>query len=241
MLNRMNHVVDGDMSLSEDRLKSLARFQISILKHALQFPNVKRIVYSTCSIHATENEEVVEEVYKQVCDKFDLVMAMPEWPERGLPRYEHASKFCRLSFESALTNGFFVACFQRKNQDISCTKSDFQRKRKLKDEPNSSNHIPNDENINKVKSKKHKQTEDKCENAEVSDITNIHKRLKLKQRESACSQTEKSNAPSDVEEQLSRPVVNTVCKSHYNVVNGCDKNKKGKRKPKRKRKHKPIA
>jgi len=43
---------------SEERLEKLASFQSVILKKALSFPNVKRVVYSTCSIHNEENEKV---------------------------------------------------------------------------------------------------------------------------------------------------------------------------------------
>jgi 16S rRNA C967 or C1407 C5-methylase (RsmB/RsmF family) len=44
---------------SKDRLKSLAFYQRKLLVHAMKFPNVKRIVYSTCSINSEENEDVI--------------------------------------------------------------------------------------------------------------------------------------------------------------------------------------
>jgi putative methyltransferase len=44
-----------------DRLASLSAFQAKILDHAMRFPNAKKIIYSTCSIHAEENENVVIE------------------------------------------------------------------------------------------------------------------------------------------------------------------------------------
>ena len=54
----MNQLTDDDESKSEERLSKLASFQSVILKKALSFPNVKRVVYSTCSIHDIENEMV---------------------------------------------------------------------------------------------------------------------------------------------------------------------------------------
>ena len=34
-----------------ERLNKLSLFQLTILKHALTFPAVKKVVYSTCSVH----------------------------------------------------------------------------------------------------------------------------------------------------------------------------------------------
>ena len=49
----------ADQEKTQARLASLASFQLRCLNHALRFPRLKRIVYSTCSIHSQENEEVV--------------------------------------------------------------------------------------------------------------------------------------------------------------------------------------
>ncbi|KAF2843807.1 S-adenosyl-L-methionine-dependent methyltransferase [Patellaria atrata CBS 101060] len=41
------------------RLESLSAFQLRLLTHALAFPSVTKISYSTCSVHFLENEAVV--------------------------------------------------------------------------------------------------------------------------------------------------------------------------------------
>lgn len=43
----------------ESRLIALSKFQLRLLQHAMTFPAATRITYSTCSIHAEENESVV--------------------------------------------------------------------------------------------------------------------------------------------------------------------------------------
>ncbi|XP_072107960.1 putative methyltransferase NSUN7 [Mobula birostris] len=48
--------------VSEEKLKSLAQKQAEDLMHAIRFPKVQAIVYSTCSIYPEENEEVVKPV-----------------------------------------------------------------------------------------------------------------------------------------------------------------------------------
>lgn len=45
--------------LDEERLLSLSAFQKKIVMHAMRFPSARRITYSTCSVHAEENEHVV--------------------------------------------------------------------------------------------------------------------------------------------------------------------------------------
>ena len=123
MINRSNQNKDEE-SMSEERLKQLSKFQITILKHALRFPSVQKVVYSTCSVHELENEQVVEEVFTQVKDKFLIKHLEPDWIERGHEGYEHADWCLRMSHDTALTNGFFVACFERKDSSEDCDVDD---------------------------------------------------------------------------------------------------------------------
>ncbi|BFZ22996.1 hypothetical protein BsWGS_26035 [Bradybaena similaris] len=112
MLGSKNEIYD--CSTDTHRLQTLKRFQIVILKHALRFPAVQRVVYSTCSVHAEENEQVVEEVMAQVSEYFKFKEILPQWKcSRGLDGYPNSRFFLRLSPEADLTQGFFVACFER--------------------------------------------------------------------------------------------------------------------------------
>ena len=60
--NDDNGVQQKDMK----RIKSLSNFQLVALKHAMSFPNVDRVVYSTCSVHDEENEAVVSKALSEV-------------------------------------------------------------------------------------------------------------------------------------------------------------------------------
>ena len=96
-----------------DRLLQLSRFQSKILKHAASFPSLRRLVYSTCSIHPEENEMVVQEVLKS-CPHLKLVEGiLPDWPRRGLPEFEFGQHVIRASAKEDQMNGFFVALFER--------------------------------------------------------------------------------------------------------------------------------
>ncbi|KAM4698973.1 28S rRNA (cytosine-C(5))-methyltransferase [Discoglossus pictus] len=98
------------------RLQALSGFQRRALSHALRFPSVQRVVYSTCSIHQQENEDVVQSTLEQHPD-FTLVDVLPSWPMRGLSTFPSSSCCLRASRSETLTNGFFVALFQRKDKD----------------------------------------------------------------------------------------------------------------------------
>lgn len=99
-----------DSDTDEARLTSLASFQLKCLNHALGFPRLNRLVYSTCSIHRQENEDVVSAAL-QHNNHFRLVQVLPQWPERGL---QPLAQCLRASPSSTRTHGFFVALLQRR-------------------------------------------------------------------------------------------------------------------------------
>ncbi|XP_063002591.1 28S rRNA (cytosine-C(5))-methyltransferase [Elgaria multicarinata webbii] len=96
-----------------ERLQALAGFQRKMLAHALSFPAVQRVVYSTCSVHQEENEDVVRAVLEQRGKAFRLVDALPSWPHRGVAVFAEAKRCLRASPKETLTNGFFVAILER--------------------------------------------------------------------------------------------------------------------------------
>ena len=81
--------------------------------HALA--RVLAVVYSTCSIHRAENEDVVAAVLAAKGDTWQLVKALPEWPTRGLADAPGGS-LCVRAGASDETHGFFVARFERREK-----------------------------------------------------------------------------------------------------------------------------
>ena len=64
---------DDPEVIDEERLERLAALQIRMITYALtNFPKIKRLTYSTCSIHRQENEEVVETILDQFSDQFQV-------------------------------------------------------------------------------------------------------------------------------------------------------------------------
>ncbi|CAF0961982.1 unnamed protein product [Brachionus calyciflorus] len=129
MTNRLKF---GDTELEntkdENRLWKLEALQRRMLVHAMSFPNVKKIVYSTCSIHPEEDENVVRYALKNCDDRFKLVNLFPDkWSYgRGIclddvDKNELHLDYCiRTSFESNYTNGFFIASFElNQNDDLN--------------------------------------------------------------------------------------------------------------------------
>ncbi|KAG6592746.1 Proliferation-associated nucleolar protein (NOL1) [Phytophthora cinnamomi] len=137
MTNRLDHLLDIASSrdtvlepeegaeYEEDtakRLQSLADFQLEALRKAFSFPQVERVVYSTCSIFQKEDEEVVAAALKseenvRAARPFVLKPALTSWPRRGLEvaglSAEQAKALVRANGLEDSTNGFFVAYFER--------------------------------------------------------------------------------------------------------------------------------
>lgn len=102
----------SEIDALKERAKTLCEFQVKIVSHAMAFPSVDRVVYSTCSIFEDENESVVKRVLDN-CPWFELVPSLPSWSRRGESvDLVDASKCVRFSPEDR-TNGFFAATFQR--------------------------------------------------------------------------------------------------------------------------------
>lgn len=122
--------------LDSNRLYKLCQFQFKLLTHALtNFPKVKRVVYSTCSLKPEENEMVIRDVLRNLSEpkepqkskkrkkknkkqesllQFKLVKPLEDsWPRRGSNEYEFGHCCLNSDPEKDLTNGFFIAVFER--------------------------------------------------------------------------------------------------------------------------------
>jgi 25S rRNA (cytosine2278-C5)-methyltransferase len=84
-------VMASDQEL-EARLAALSAFQLSLLLHAFKFPAARKITYSTCSVHAEENEHVVTKALGssiakergwRLLSREQQIRGMREWPVRG--------------------------------------------------------------------------------------------------------------------------------------------------------------
>lgn len=136
--------IDIKSETDNNRLKKLSGFQIKILKHALQnFPNARRIVYSTCSVYEEENEHVVQETLAS-CNCYKLVCAQnylkAPWLSFGSNNFGEIGKNCLYSRPARdLTNGFFIAVFERVEQNeeqqpsFACTEDNVQDNEQIHD------------------------------------------------------------------------------------------------------------
>lgn len=118
----------------QTRLKKLANVHAQLLNHALgSFPNLERLVYSTCSSNQEENEAVVDEALS-INGKFKLLDAtklLKGWTNKGKPGYD-CSQMCLNAVSNIdCTNGFFIAIFVRR--DFEEKEDDFEMHKEEKD------------------------------------------------------------------------------------------------------------
>ena len=120
---------EGDEEVEGDDLASraakLAEFQLKALTHAFLFPCAARLTYSTCSILATENEEVVAAALAWSRARgsvaagggWELAPALPSWHRRGIANdglsVKESKSLVRVDAAKDHMNGFFVALFVR--------------------------------------------------------------------------------------------------------------------------------
>ncbi|KAI0297242.1 S-adenosyl-L-methionine-dependent methyltransferase [Multifurca ochricompacta] len=128
IINRLDHLMESEGAGSNvahtERLAKLAAFQLQMLRHAMKYPAVEKIVYSTCSVHPEENEQVVDAALRSTeatAGGFRLAThaeVLPTWSRRGQPGIlsdeGDTEAVVRCSPDDA-TNGFFVSCFVRRH------------------------------------------------------------------------------------------------------------------------------
>ncbi|KDN43309.1 S-adenosyl-L-methionine-dependent methyltransferase [Tilletiaria anomala UBC 951] len=144
---------ENDGSGSNSRLESLAKFQLTMIKHAMSFPALRCFTYSTCSVHEEENEQVVANALAlpqaresgwRLAGREDV---LPAWPQRGVKGVAgvDADALVRAAPGGAAgvqksschdphveaTNGFFVCLFVR-DPPATATPASLSNKKKNK-------------------------------------------------------------------------------------------------------------
>ncbi|KAH6581589.1 hypothetical protein BASA61_009008 [Batrachochytrium salamandrivorans] len=98
-------------------LYSLKHQQVSLLKHAFKFPNVKTVMYMSRSVHPEENEQVIQETLDRYGVEWELSCVSPIVVAEEINSIEMSE--CLVVHPSEQTgNGVFLACFQKKPSHI---------------------------------------------------------------------------------------------------------------------------
>jgi len=107
----INSEIKGEGDSEAERLKKLSLFQLSVILHAFKFPKVQKIVYSTCSVHQIENEDVVQKALHTAGGLFKLSHILPSWHRRGYKQDFTEALHCIRALPMDNTIGFFCCIF----------------------------------------------------------------------------------------------------------------------------------
>ncbi|KHJ92734.1 hypothetical protein OESDEN_07372 [Oesophagostomum dentatum] len=167
MVKRMDELTGGNAD----------KARLAKLKN-LQFPNLQRAVYSTCSVHEEENEQVVDEILLDtyVRQHFRLCSVLPNWTHRGLDTYDFGKDCLRADPVKTLTNGFFVAMFERISES-SIDNESKHRKKKRKRPMEAEEHLNSSDDADELKN-----NEDVADSLEHSDELHPKKKKKHKKK-----------------------------------------------------------
>ncbi|KAK9862723.1 hypothetical protein WJX84_008837 [Apatococcus fuscideae] len=112
--NQVDRLLSPTDEVDCGRLESLAAFQEKALRHAFKLPKLKRLVYSTCSSHSIEGEEVIEKVMPLANQLgFHLEGPFPSWHRRGHKQFPDGKLMVRADAKLDRTDGFFLALFSK--------------------------------------------------------------------------------------------------------------------------------
>ncbi|CAD6233992.1 GSCOCG00007455001-RA-CDS [Cotesia congregata] len=221
------------------RLKSLQSFQVFLLRHALfDFPTVKRVVYSTCSIYAEENEMVIDEILGNVGDAYKLVPIKEtlknEWINYSSDKFNCKDNCLYAKPSVDYSNGFFVAVFER---NFNVPLPEFRKvKEELKDEQVEGN---NNDKFNNQKNRKQETGKNQLVVNGNNKGEGKRKKIKKKKGLSKDDKLTISNADDNKvsygkEKSLIEKAENFVKKEFNDEENeNCNKTEKNKRKKKK--------
>ncbi len=123
-----------DPGIDNDRLQKLSSLQTRIIEHAFTFPSASLVTYSTCSVHAQENEVVViralnSTVARGRCWRLLRRCEQPDglrvWPHRGDDLGVEGTNWAVEEIWDAMTDeereGFREACIRCKPSGVDGT------------------------------------------------------------------------------------------------------------------------